>query len=134
MKRLLSLTALSGLAALLLSACGRPDSLPPGSAGRAFSSSEWRAPLSTDWRESGVSVREAMLEDLVLRVLPGKSRSEIEALLGPSLETPYFRSLDKDLIYYLGPERGHSFNIDSEWLLIWLDPSGRFHHYRILND
>ena len=134
MTRLHSLTAVSGLAALLLSACGSPDSLPPGSAGRAFSSSAWTAPRSTDGRDSGVSVREQMLEDLVLRVLPGKSRPEIEALLGPSLDTPYFRSLDKDLIYYLGPERGHSINIDSEWLLIWLGPGGRFHHCRIVND
>jgi hypothetical protein len=54
-----------------------------------------------------------MLEDLVFNVLPGKSRVEIEVLLGPSLETNYFSSVDKDLIYYMGPQRDSFMGIDS---------------------
>lgn len=75
-----------------------------------------------------------MLADLLNRVLPGKSRSEIEALLGPSLETSYFQDSDKDMIYTLGPERGGFLNMDSEWLLIWLDKEGRYSRFRIRTD
>ncbi len=38
------------------------------------------------------------------------------------------------LIYFMGPERGGGINIDSEWLLVWLDKSGRFQRYRIVTD
>ena len=75
-----------------------------------------------------------MLKDVIEKILPGKSRQEIESALGPSLETHYFSSLDKDLIYYLGPERDGFFTIDSEWLLIWVDEDGKFKRYRIAND
>jgi hypothetical protein len=110
-----------------------PRALPTGSDIKSFDSTVWKSESSTNWNE-GISVREQMLKDVVEKVLPGKNRQEIENALGPSLETNYFRSLDKDLIYYLGPERDHLFNIDSEWLLIWLDESDRFKRYRILND
>ena len=75
-----------------------------------------------------------MLKDVVEKILPGKNRQEIERVLGPSLETDYFRSPDRDLIYYLGPERDGLFNIDSEWLLIWLDEDDKFKQYIIAND
>ena len=75
-----------------------------------------------------------MLRDIVSRILPGKTRGEIEELLGASLETPYFRATKRDLIYFLGPERDTWFSIDSEWLLIWLDGQGRFHHYQVATD
>jgi hypothetical protein len=75
-----------------------------------------------------------MLRDVVTGTLPGKARGEIEELLGPSLVTPYFRDTKRDLIYFLGPERGSYIKIDSEWLLIWLDAQGRFHHYQIATD
>lgn len=75
-----------------------------------------------------------MLKEVIEKILPGKSRQDIENALGPSLETPYFSSLDKDLIYYLGPERDGLFNIDSEWLLIWIDEEGNFKRYMIAND
>jgi hypothetical protein len=121
------------LVAFMQLGCGKRE-LPAGSAKRPFSSAEWKTAHSSDWREGGVSVREEMLHDLMTRILPGKTRAEIEDLLGSSLVTPYFRSINKDLIYYLGPERGSAANIDSEWLLIWLDSAGRYHHYRIVND
>ena len=79
-------------------------------------------------------MREQMLKHVVEKVLPGKNRQEIENILGPSLETDYFIGVDKDLIYYLGPERDGFFNIDSEWILIWLDENGKFKRYMIAND
>jgi hypothetical protein len=75
-----------------------------------------------------------MLGDVVTNVLPGRNRTEIEALLGPSLETGYSKSTGRDLIYILGPERGSFFPIDSEWLLIWLNESGNFNRYSIYTD
>jgi hypothetical protein len=75
-----------------------------------------------------------MLRDVITRTLPGKARSEIEELLGPSLVTGYFTASNRDLIYFLGPEREGYFRIDSEWLLIWLDTQGHFHHYEIATD
>lgn len=75
-----------------------------------------------------------MLQDVVDNILPGQPKEGIEDLLGPSLETSYFSSMDKDLIYHLGPGRDGFFNIDSEWLLIWLNKEGKFDHYLIAND
>ena len=113
--------------------CYIPRALPFGSDMKPFDSAIWKSESSTDWNE-GISVREQMLTDVVEKVLPGKSRQEIENALGPSLETDYFSSFDKDLIYCLGPERDGLFNIDSEWLLIWLNEDGKFKRYMIAND
>lgn len=111
-----------------------PRPLPTGSDMRPFDSATWLSESSTEWNE-GISLREQMLKDLVENILPGKDRGEIEELLGPSLETNYFSNLDKDFIYCLGPERDNFFmNIDSEWLLIWLDENGKFVRYKIVND
>ena len=75
-----------------------------------------------------------MLEDLIINILHGKTKFEIEELLGPSLEINYFKSIDKDLICYLGPQRDSLFAIDSEWLLIWVDENNKFEKYRIVNN
>ena len=75
-----------------------------------------------------------MLADVVKNVLPGQARDQIEQALGPSLETAYFSSIGRDLIYYLGSERDVYLGLDSEWLLIWLDDSGHFKRYKIAND
>jgi hypothetical protein len=75
-----------------------------------------------------------MLGGVVRDVLPGSHRSEIEQALGPSLDTAYFASTDRDLIYLLGPERSLFFGIDSEWLLIWLDESGHFERFAVTVD
>ncbi|WP_342349061.1 hypothetical protein [uncultured Nitrospira sp.] len=110
-----------------------PRALPTGSDTKIFDSAIWKSESSTDWN-GGITVREKMLKEVIEKILPGKSRQDIENALGPSLETPYFSSLDKDLIYYLGPERDGLFNIDSEWLLIWIDEEGNFKRYMIAND
>ncbi|MGD9853027.1 MAG: hypothetical protein AB7T38_17400 [Nitrospirales bacterium] len=110
-----------------------PRVLPVGSDTKPFDSAIWKSKASTDWNE-GISAREQMLKEVIEKILPGKSRQEIESALGPSIEISYFRELDKDLIYYLGPERDGLFNIDSEWLLIWMDEDGNFRRYMIVND
>lgn len=93
----------------------------------------WIKPESSSFVERDITPRQKMLGDAVA-ALPGKTQSEIEALLGPSLETPYFASTGRDMIYVLGPERSSYFRIDSEWLLIWLDDNGRFLRYTIATD
>lgn len=80
------------------------------------------------WRDSKpdfslTSVRLRMVDDLLSRSpLVGMTLDEIEALLGPRDDTPYFA--DADLVYFLGQER-HPFGIDSEWLVVRLGPDGR---------
>jgi hypothetical protein len=81
-----------------------------------------------------ITERQRMIRDVVEDVLPGKQGHEIEALLGPSLETAYFQSTGRDLIYYLGRERQSLFSIDSEWLLIWLDDRDEFERAELRTD
>lgn len=108
--------------------------LPSGSNLMKFNSSVWKTEDSQSWKEDGISVREKMSGDLLFNVLPGKTKTEIEELLGTSLETNNFKSIAKNLIYYLGPERDSFFAIDSEWLLIWIDDNNKFKKYKIVND
>lgn len=110
-----------------------PSELPSGSDMKPFDSLIWQADSSSNWN-NGISLREQMLKDVLENKLPGKNKQEIEKILGPSLETNYFRSVDKDLIYYLGPQRDSVLNLDSEWLLIWLNEDGKFKSYKIAND
>jgi hypothetical protein len=110
-----------------------PNPLPSGSDQLKFDTSLWIRPESSRFVERDITPRQKMLGDAVA-ALPWKTKPEIEALLGPSLETPYFASTGRDMIYVLGPERSSYFRIDSEWLLIWLDENGRFHRYTIASD
>ena len=109
-----------------------PRPLPSGSDQLKLDSSLWIRPESSSFVEEDITPRQKMLGDAVA-ALPGKTKSEIESLLGPSLETPYFADTGRDMIYILGPERGY-LAIDSDWLLIWLDDSGRFARYKIATD
>jgi hypothetical protein len=108
-------------------------SLPTGSNLMKFDSSVWNTENAQVGKD-GIGIREKMLKDLVVNVLPGKTKTEIEELLGTSLETNYFKSMDKDFIYYMGPQRDSAIPIDSEWLLIWLDDNNKFKKYEIVND
>jgi hypothetical protein len=56
------------------------------------------------------------------RRLVGMSRAEIVSMLGEPTKTSFFR--EYDLVYVLGNERGWM-SIDSEWLLMRLDRTGR---------
>jgi hypothetical protein len=112
-----------------------PEPLPLGSGIRHFDHKIWLQGTSAGVIPGNkMSEREMMLSDLIENILPGKNKVEIEKILGPSLKTSYFAGVDKDLIYYLGPERDKFINIDSEWLLLWLDKEGKFKRYKIYND
>lgn len=110
-----------------------PRALPTGSDLRAFDTRVWQTETSTDG-VNGVSARQHMLKNVVENVLPGKNKQEIENALGRSMLTMNFQSSDKDLIYYVGPERDGVFNMDSEWLLIWLDENGKYKRYMVTTD
>ena len=56
------------------------------------------------------------------RRLVGMSRAEIVSMLGEPTKTSFYR--EYDLVYVLGNERGWM-SIDSEWLLMRLDGTGR---------
>ncbi|MCP4371622.1 MAG: hypothetical protein GY797_26395 [Deltaproteobacteria bacterium] len=114
--------------------CSSKTELPTGSDSKQFDSAIWKDESSTKLDKNLISEREKMLKDLVENVLPGKTKIEIQNLLGNSLETAYFSSINKDLIYYMGPERDNYITIDSEWLLIWLDESDKFKKYKLMND
>lgn len=62
-----------------------------------------------------------MLGDLMKRVLPGLEREAVLSLLGPPVQD---KMRVADMAWALGPERGFM-GIDSEWLLVWYDPSGK---------
>jgi hypothetical protein len=74
-----------------------------------------------------------MLAD-VIKQLPGKNRTEIENMLGPSLDSSYFKSTGRNLIYVTGPERDSFIGIDSEWLLIWVDENGIYQRHMVTTD
>ncbi|MDD2990459.1 MAG: hypothetical protein PHI64_16080 [Zoogloea sp.] len=76
----------------------------------------------------------APMTSLAFRISLNKSRDEIESMLGPSMDTPYFQSTGRDLIYATGPQRDSVFGLDSEWLLIWLDEQGAYKRHAIVTD
>jgi hypothetical protein len=110
------------------------DVLPTGSYAQAFEAEAWQSQESAELVRGDITPRQKMLGAVVQEVLPGSHRSQIEDALGPSLDTPYFRSNGRDLIYRTGLERDSLFGIDSEWLLIWLDEAGHFSRFAIMVD
>jgi hypothetical protein len=78
-----------------------------------FNSTAWK---NADMADSKNPVRLRMVDDLLKRHrLVGRTRAEVEQLLGPPTETGKFG--DYDYAYWLGPERGF-ISIDSEWLAL----------------
>jgi hypothetical protein len=76
--------------------------------------------------------RNQMVADLRQRVLvPGLSRAEVLALLGPATDTEYFA--EHGLVYWLGPETG-AVSVDSQWLLIDFDVEGRLQSTEVRSD
>ena len=110
-----------------------PSQLPSGSYDKQFDHEVWLDPESTNYTAGDITSRQKMLADVVKR-LPGHSRAELENMLGPTLDTPYFKSTGRDLIYITGPERDSLFGIDSEWLLIWVDENGTYKRHDIVTD
>lgn len=107
--------------------------LPFGSHLQQFDPKIWQDPESGKFIGGDITPRQKMLGDVVANVLKGRSRTQLTELLGPSLGAGYFASSGRDMIYILGPVRWF-FAMDSEWLLIWLDESGRFERYEIAGD
>ena len=99
-----------------------------------FTPLAWHDSRSLLFVDGDITPRQKMLGSLVRRLQVEQKRADLEALLGPSLETRYFEKTGRDLIYILGPERDSFFGIDSEWLLIWLDDAGNFQKYEIRTD
>lgn len=62
-----------------------------------------------------------MIDDLLPQLERWLSRGEVEALLGPASDTPYF--VDQDLVYWLGPDRNRV-SVDSSWLVVDFDEAG----------
>ena len=76
--------------------------------------------------------RLSMADGLVSsRALLGKTRSEVEAMLGTPTQTNKFR--DYHLVYWLGAERGYM-SIDSEWLVVRFDKTNKASEARIVRD
>jgi hypothetical protein len=91
------------------------------------------------WRERSLDhdpewpTRLRMIDDLIAkRRLDGLTRNELLALLGPADQTDKWR--DWDLVYWLGYQRSGFIRIDSEWLVIRFDDSGRVASYRLVSD
>jgi hypothetical protein len=94
-----------------------------------FAVTKWRAGADDDGR---VTARGCMIDDYLRRHPPvGRSREEIVRELGVPRETGYFR--DYDLVYWLGPERG-LMALDSEWLVVRFDSSGRAVEGKLVTD
>ena len=86
-----------------------------------FSTAEWARLAKAP---AGAPDRACIVDDLLSRnLLRGRTRAEVAALLGPasSGEAP---DAGYETIYYLGPERG-PFGIDSQWLQLAFDSTGR---------
>jgi hypothetical protein len=94
----------------------------------AFDRAVW---LTGDNNTSMNPPRLRMADDLVEKqVALGKTRAEIESLLGPPTQTNYFRNYD--MVYWLGPERS-GYGVDSEWLVVRIS-EGRANEAKIVHD
>ena len=128
-----ALVGLSMFVAFMVLANVLPSRMPSGSYDKRFDREVWLDPESASYTAGDITPRQKMLADVVKR-LPGQSRGQIEDMLGPSLDTTYFKSTGRDLIYITGPERDSPFRIDLEWLLIWVDENGIYKRHAIVSD
>ena len=96
----------------------------------SFHRDEW---IAGGWRPSMWHFpRRSMADDLVnSRLLIGRSRMDVETMLGAPSSTDKFR--DADLVYWIGPDRG-MFGIDNEWLIVSFDSRGIVDNYFITAD
>lgn len=141
--------ALAG-ALLLLFLRGSALAIPQ----RVFDSVVWRNELPSGRYDDVPTARQQMIHDLAAHVLPGKSRTEIEGLLGPTFTYEGMRSyvfhpesgrlsrtgegydcddFEWDMLFDIGKERvfvydhrGLEFSPDSEYLVIRFDESEVF--------
>jgi hypothetical protein len=94
---------------------------------RPFEQGAW---LAAERRRSAIRLK--MADHLVAdRALLGKTREEIEALLGPPSQRGF--SEPGDMTYWLGPERS-LISVDSEWLIVRFDSAARVRECAINTD
>jgi hypothetical protein len=94
-----------------------------------FTPALWQDPKASQFPRA---IRGCLVDDLMAHTpLRGRSRADIVALLGEPPTADYFK--EYDLVYWLGPERG-LMSIDSEWLVMRLDPLGRVADFRLITD
>jgi len=129
----IALVGIAAFAAFMVLANALPSQLPSGSYDRQFDREAWLDPESANYISGDITPRQKMLAEVVKK-LPRLRRSEIENMLGPTLDTAYFQNTGRDLIYITGPERDTLFGIDSEWLLIWLDENGIYKRHAVVTD
>lgn len=94
---------------------------------RRFDRQEWI-------RGSGTTenIRGWMTKDLFHKhQFQGMTRSEVEAILGPS-EKPSPSRPDEAFVYWCGADRG--FGIDSEWVYFKVDDAGKVIEYGLTGD
>lgn len=110
---------------------------PCGIHARPFDAEVWNAP---DWRDSEDistdfhSIRQRMVDDLLeTKLVPGVTREQLLEWAG---EPDRIRERNDTAIsvwhYDLGSERG--LGVDSEWLEVALDPSGRVRRTELCRD
>lgn len=115
---------------LVLHSCGK-SKLPDGSYELPFNDVRWRSGESLESDDNQITLRQKMLGDLVENHLIGRERNEVMTMLGePSTK------MDPDgegsaMSYPTGFERSSYMRIDSEWLLIEFDLSGKSIKYSI---
>ncbi|NLH72890.1 MAG: outer membrane protein assembly factor BamE [Verrucomicrobia bacterium] len=89
--------------------------------------------IETNYWAYALPIRLRMVDDLMERkILQGKTRTEVIALLGESDEKHHFQ--EWDLVYYLGPGRYRNAIGDSEWLVIRFNSDGRVSEHRVIHD
>lgn len=79
--------------------------------------------------EERVYMVDNLLSDYELR---GKTKEEVSKLLGKPTPNAYYKE-HSNIVYRLGIERGF-IRIDSEWLVIWFNSSGKVAKYEVLKD
>ncbi len=95
-----------------------PYHLPEGSYDMKFDQQVWMQEESSTFSQSGHTLRQKMIGDVIKNIILNKSRQEILDILGPPTDTDKWQSMKDDhLIYVLGPDRGFM-PIDYEWLFV----------------
>lgn len=107
-----------------------------GDGGYERSPFEREAWLHGTHEAQGEFPRLGMADDLIAKeTLRGMRKDAVLALLGePEGRDVLWSEEDRfDLLYRLGPERGY-FSVDSEWLGITFDKSGKVARYKLVRD
>lgn len=113
-----------------------PKPLPAGSEGLSFDSAAWKADGASERTQRDAAPRQRMLADLTGRVLPGKTRTEVEAELGLGEATEMDTVLS--VVRFEGGELNYRVSYDERdlgndehWLLLWFDEAGLYRRHHV---